>query len=569
MPLMPRAVMRFVARRFTASQCNALDALVVPPVRCSRRCEDYGVRCPMHIIPTGMEMERFAGGDGARFRDAARHRAGAAVAGARRAHRAREEHRVPVSDVCAGRARKPDVVLVVAGEGPALPALQGVRPARSGSTDHVRFVGYLSRDRELLDCYRAGDVFVFSSRTETQGLVLLEAMALGTPVVSTAHMGTADIVNPQRGAQVAPDDEAEFANIVLRAPGRSVAARRHVGGGTSVRSDLVGRCDGRPASRPLLRRPRPGSEELARIPARIDPVYPRDAVTGHVTGRLLMRWEGRRGSQNVEDRRGMRFGKAGGIGIGTILLALVAAYFGADPSVVLQGVQPSSQQAEQGPYQESPEEAQLREFVTVVLADTEDAWGTIFSAAGRTYEQPSLVLFSGAVQSACGFAQAAVGPFYCPGDRKVYIDLSFYQDLQSRFGAPGDFAQAYVVAHEVGHHVQTLLGISERNMAARQSASEAEANALSVRQELQADCFAGIWAHNADRSRQLLETGDIEEGLNAAAAIGDDRLQRQSGGYISPESFTHGSSEQRVSWFKRGFESGDVGSCDTFAARSL
>ncbi len=282
-----------------------------------------------------------------------------------------------------------------------------------------------------------------------------------------------------------------------------------------------------------------------------------------------MRWQGRRGSQNVEDRRGMRLGKAGGIGIGTILLALVAVYFGADPSVVLQGVQPSSQQAEQGPYQESPEEAQLREFVSVVLADTEDAWGTIFSAAGRTYEQPSLVLFSGAVQSACGFAQAAVGPFYCPGDRKVYIDLSFYQDLQSRFGAPGDFAQAYVVAHEVGHHVQTLLGISERNMAARQSASEAEANALSVRQELQADCFAGIWAHNADRSRQLLETGDIEEGLNAAAAIGDDRMQQQSRGYVSPESFTHGSSEQRVRWFKRGFESGDVGSCDAFAARSL
>jgi predicted metalloprotease len=205
----------------------------------------------------------------------------------------------------------------------------------------------------------------------------------------------------------------------------------------------------------------------------------------------------------------------------------------------------------------------------MVLADTEDTWGAIFTAAGRTYEQPSLVLFSGAVESACGFAQAAVGPFYCPGDRKVYIDLSFYQELQSRFGAPGDFAQAYVVAHEIGHHVQTLLGISERNMAARQRASEAEANALSVRQELQADCFAGIWAHNADRSRQLLESGDIEEGLNAAAAIGDDRMQKQSRGYVSPDSFTHGSSQQRVSWFKRGFESGSVEQCDTFAARSL
>ena len=282
-----------------------------------------------------------------------------------------------------------------------------------------------------------------------------------------------------------------------------------------------------------------------------------------------MRWQGRRGSSNVEDRRGMRYGRAGGIGIGTIVLALIAIYFGQDPSVVLQGVQPSTPTGEQVPYEESPEEAQLREFISVVLADTEDTWGQIFSTAGRTYEQPKLVLFSGAVESACGFAQAAVGPFYCPPDHRVYIDLSFYQDLQNRFGAPGDFAQAYVVAHEVGHHVQTLLGISERNMAARQRASEAQANALSVRQELQADCFAGIWAHNADRSRQLLEQGDIEEGLNAASAIGDDRLQKQSRGYVAPESFTHGSSEQRVRWFKRGFESGDVNSCDTFAANSL
>jgi predicted metalloprotease len=282
-----------------------------------------------------------------------------------------------------------------------------------------------------------------------------------------------------------------------------------------------------------------------------------------------MRWEGRRESQNVEDRRGMRFGRAGGIGIGTIVLALVAAYFGVDPSVVLQGVQPSEQQGEQVPYQESPQEAQQRQMVAVVLADTEDAWTALFAQAGRTYEKPTLVLFSGAVQSACGFAQAAVGPFYCPGDHQVYIDLSFYNDLQTRFGAPGDFAQAHVIAHEVGHHVQTLLGISERNMAARQRASEAEANALSVRQELQADCFAGIWAHNADRSRQLLESGDIEEGLNAAAAIGDDRLQKQSQGYVSPESFTHGSSEQRVRWFKRGFEAGTLDACDTFGTRNL
>ena len=281
-----------------------------------------------------------------------------------------------------------------------------------------------------------------------------------------------------------------------------------------------------------------------------------------------MRWAGRRGSSNVEDRRGTRFRGAGGIGLGTIVLALVALYFGQDPSVVLQNVQPS-QQAEQVPYEESADEAQLREFISVVLADTEETWGAIFGMNGSTYQEPTLVLFSGAVESACGFAQAAVGPFYCPADRKVYIDLSFYRDLQTRFGAPGDFAQAYVIAHEVGHHVQTLLGISERTMAARRGASEIEANALSVRQELQADCFAGVWAHNANRDRQLLEPGDIQEGLNAASAIGDDRLQQQSRGYVAPESFTHGSSEQRMRWFKRGYDSGDVNVCDTFAERQL
>jgi predicted metalloprotease len=278
-----------------------------------------------------------------------------------------------------------------------------------------------------------------------------------------------------------------------------------------------------------------------------------------------MRWEGRRTSSNVEDRRGVRFKGAGGIGLGTIVLALIALYFGQDPTAVLQGVQPSGQQAEQVPYEETAQEAQLRELVSVVLADTEDTWHTIFANAGGTYREPTLVLFSGAVESACGFAQAAVGPFYCPADQRVYIDLSFYEDLQNRFGAPGDAAQAYVIAHEVGHHVQTLLGISERNMAARQRASEAEANALSVRQELQADCFAGVWAHHADRSRQLLEAGDIEEALNAASAIGDDRLQQSSRGYVAPESFTHGSSAQRMRWFKRGFDSGDVNQCDTFA----
>lgn len=268
------------------------------------------------------------------------------------------------------------------------------------------------------------------------------------------------------------------------------------------------------------------------------------------------------GSRNVEDRRGIRFGRAGGLGIGGLVLALIAMYFGQDPSVVLEGIQGGVQE-EQVPYQESAAEARDREFISRVLADTEATWSQIFASAGRTYEEPKLVLFSGAVQSACGFAQAAVGPFYCPADHKVYIDLSFYDELKTRFGAPGDFAQAYVVAHEIGHHVQTLLGIAERNQAARQRASEAQANALSVQMELQADCFAGIWAHNADASRQILESGDVEEGLNAASAIGDDRLQQQSRGYVAPESFTHGSSAQRVQWFKRGLEQGSLQGCDT------
>jgi predicted metalloprotease len=279
-----------------------------------------------------------------------------------------------------------------------------------------------------------------------------------------------------------------------------------------------------------------------------------------------MRLGNRRSSANVEDRRGVRYGRAGGIGIGTILLALVAMYFGQDPSVVLQSVQNQAPLEEQRPYQESAEEAQARDLVSKVLADTEDAWGQIFASAGQTYEAPTLVMFTEGVQSACGFAPSAAGPFYCPADRKIYIDLTFYQELRSRFGAPGDFAQAYVIAHEVGHHVQTLMGISERNVAARQRANESEANALSVRQELQADCFAGIWAHNANESRQLLEAGDIEEGLNAASAIGDDRLTQ---GRASADSFTHGTSEQRMRWFKRGIDSGAVDQCDTFAATNL
>lgn len=281
-----------------------------------------------------------------------------------------------------------------------------------------------------------------------------------------------------------------------------------------------------------------------------------------------MRLDDGRESQNVEDRRGMRMGRAGGIGIGTIVIALIAVYFGADPTQVLQGLQgqgPAEQQ-QQGPYQENAQEAQARVLVSKVLADTEDTWGAIFAASGRTYEQPKLVLFTDSVQSACGSATAASGPFYCPGDRQVYIDLSFYDELKNRFGAPGDFAQAYVVAHEIGHHVQTLLGISERNTAARQQAGEAQANALSVRQELQADCYAGIWAHSANESRQILESGDVEEGLNAASAIGDDRLTQ---GRVSPDAFTHGTSAQRVRWFKRGLDSGSLDQCDTFGARDL
>ena len=201
----------------------------------------------------------------------------------------------------------------------------------------------------------------------------------------------------------------------------------------------------------------------------------------------------------------------------------------------------------------------------MVLADTEETWHGIFRSSGRPYEEPKLVLFSGAVQSACGFAQAAVGPFYCPGDRKLYLDLEFFEDLSRRFGAPGDFAQAYVIAHEVGHHVQTLLGISQRVHAARARQSPAEANAMSVRLELQADCFAGVWAHHADRVRKIVESGDLEEALNAASAIGDDRLQRQGRGYVSPDSFTHGTSAQRVRWFRRGFSDGNPQACDAFA----
>jgi predicted metalloprotease len=283
-----------------------------------------------------------------------------------------------------------------------------------------------------------------------------------------------------------------------------------------------------------------------------------------------MRWESGRRSDNVEDQRGRRAsrGLVGG-GLGAIVLVVVAMLFGVDPRLLLQGVPDGGGGAAVEPYQPTPEEARLADFVRVVLGDTEDTWTELFRAAGGTYELPVLVLFSGSVRSACGYADAAVGPFYCPGDHRVYIDLSFYQEMQARFGAPGDFAQAYVIAHEVGHHVQTLIGVAEQVHAARGRATQEEANALSVRQELQADCFAGVWAFHAQRARNILEQGDLEEALNAAAAIGDDRLQRQSQGYVVPESFTHGTSEQRMRWFREGFRTGETARCDTFQAPTL
>jgi len=282
-----------------------------------------------------------------------------------------------------------------------------------------------------------------------------------------------------------------------------------------------------------------------------------------------MFWRGGRQSGNIEDRRGIRVsrGLAGG-GIGTIILALVAWYFGFDPTVILnQGTQTNSTSVTPSLNgQPGKQDNELVDFVSVVLADTEDVWHEIFRQMGRTYQEPTLVLFTEAAESACGFAQSAVGPFYCPTDHKVYIDLSFYHDLKERFHAPGDFAQAYVIAHEVGHHVQTLLGISQDVGSDPERPGETEMNRLSVLRELQADCFAGVWAYHADKTRKIVEEGDIEEGLNAAASIGDDRIQMQSRGYVSPESFTHGSSKQRVQWFRRGIKSGDINDCDTFSS---
>jgi predicted metalloprotease len=283
-----------------------------------------------------------------------------------------------------------------------------------------------------------------------------------------------------------------------------------------------------------------------------------------------MRLDNEQESQNIEDRRGSRVsgGLIGG-GIGTIALALIAMFFGIDPSAILQGG-PQSSINEPPPQASQPGvRDEGREFVARVLGSTEQVWGEIFRRGGREYAQPKLVLFSGQVQSACGFAQAAAGPFYCPNDQKVYIDLSFYRELRERFKAPGDFAQAYVIAHEVGHHVQNLLGIMGKIQARQQRSSEREANALSVRVELQADCLAGIWASYANRERKILEPGDVEEGLNAAAQIGDDTLQKRSQGYVVPEGFTHGSAQQRMRWFKTGIETGELKQCDTFGNRGV
>ena len=282
---------------------------------------------------------------------------------------------------------------------------------------------------------------------------------------------------------------------------------------------------------------------------------------------------GRRQSSNIEDRRGMRPVRTGvGLSLGGVLFLVVLSLLGINPlpflGVATQAPEVQMQEAEQ-PYQESAQEAKLREMTAVVLADTEETWNTILPRYGVEYVEPKLVLFSGAVQSACGAAESAMGPFYCPLDQKVYIDMSFYDDLSSRFGAPGDFAQAYVVAHEVGHHVQNLMGIAKQVHEAQQRVSRTQANEISVRMELQADCFAGVWAKYAAQSRQLLEAGDVEEGLRAASAIGDDRLQKKVQGYVVPDAFTHGSSEQRVRWFRRGLEAGTPEACDTFAAQKL
>jgi len=279
-----------------------------------------------------------------------------------------------------------------------------------------------------------------------------------------------------------------------------------------------------------------------------------------------MRWEEGRRSSNIEDRQGMSMGTIGGSGIGMLLLVLsVSCLTGTNPLALLQMVEQGQPAETQSAPTGAPKNDPAAEFVSVVLGDTEETWSRVFSAAGRQYREPVLVLFENAVQSACGSASSASGPFYCPSDQKVYLDLSFFRELDKRFGAPGDFAQAYVVAHEVGHHVQNLLGINRQVQEAQQGSNRAGANAMSVRLELQADCFAGVWGHHASR-KNLLDPGDVDEGLRAAAAIGDDRL---TGGRVGPESFTHGTSEQRAHWLRQGLETGDINSCDTFKTTSF
>jgi predicted metalloprotease len=296
-----------------------------------------------------------------------------------------------------------------------------------------------------------------------------------------------------------------------------------------------------------------------------------------------MKWEGNRESDNVEDRRdgggsgggGLIGGLLGGrsIGIGTIVIALLGGWvLGVNPLTILgllSGNGAPTAQVQQAPAHRPPADDHMAKFVSTVLADTEDVWKDVFAKGGATYQEPKLVLFRGATPTACGQGQAAMGPFYCPGDQKVYIDLGFYETLKTQLGAPGDFAQAYVIAHEVGHHVQNLLGISAKMDQMRSRVSDTEYNALSVRLELQADCFAGVWANHAQSARQLLEQGDLEEAINAAARIGDDALQRGSGRAVVPESFTHGTSAQRQRWFANGIKNGSVKACDTFSARQL
>lgn len=287
-----------------------------------------------------------------------------------------------------------------------------------------------------------------------------------------------------------------------------------------------------------------------------------------------MRWSGGRRSKNIVDRRGSgRSRSLAGGGIGTIVLILVAMYFGVDPNFLIEGLQTASvPSSASGTRPDAADLANdpMADMISVVVADTEDVWSGIFAGINRRYEEPRLVIFDGFTQSACGTGQAAMGPFYCPADKNAYIDLSFYRDLQDRFNAPGDFAQAYVIAHEIGHHVQNLLGISSEVQRLRQQLDQTEANQMSVRLELQADCFAGVWANHADRGSNIaLEEGDIEEALNAASAIGDDRLQQQSQGRVAPDSFTHGSSAQRVRWFRIGFSTGNPDRCDTFSSENL